>query len=77
VKLPDDAYHHVTHLILNESEAAILTDRTVEDMEKEGFDWEVVASELLRKGATNVVITLGAKGAYFASAQGKVHQRPP
>ena len=68
VKLPEEVYRAITHLIVNESEAAILTGRGVEDVEEEGFDWNIVAKEFLRKGVKNVVVTLGAKGAFFASA---------
>lgn len=71
VKLPDEVYSAVTHLIVNETEAAILTGRAAEDTEVKGFDWSVVTAELLAKGAKNVVVTLGAEGAYFASAEGK------
>ena len=36
VKLPDEAYQAVTHLIINETEAAILTGRELKDVEAEG-----------------------------------------
>lgn len=71
VKLPDGIYSAVTHLIVNETEAAILTGRSVEDVEGQGFDWSVVTEEFLQKGVKNVVVTLGAKGAFFASREGK------
>lgn len=67
VELPEDAYEAITHLIVNESEAAILTGRNVEVVEREGFDWRVVTEEFLKRGVKNVVVTLGAKGAFFAS----------
>lgn len=67
VKLPEEVYGAITHLIVNESEAAILTGRSVEDVEKEGFDWDVVAKDFLGRGVKNIVVTLGAKGAFFAS----------
>jgi ribokinase len=70
VKLPEEAYTAITHLIVNETEAAILSGRRVEEVEKEGFEWEGLASEFLRKGVQNVVVTLGAKGAYYATAAG-------
>ena len=72
VPLPDSAYRAITHLIVNESEAAILTGRAVSDVEAEGFDWAAVCSEFLARGVRNVVVTLGAKGAFFmTSGEGK------
>ena len=68
VKLPEEAYSAITHLVVNESEAAILTGREVEDVGQEGFEWDVVTQEFLGRGVKNVVVTLGAKGAFFASA---------
>jgi ribokinase len=67
VKLPEEAYSAITHLILNESEAAILSGRKVEEVEAEGFEWESLAAEFLKKGVRSVVVTLGAKGAYYAT----------
>ncbi|TAQ86764.1 hypothetical protein B7494_g4926 [Chlorociboria aeruginascens] len=68
VILPDEAYKCITHLILNESEAAILTGKAIEELEQDTFDWRIVTDEFLRKGVENVIVTLGAKGAYFADA---------
>jgi ribokinase len=68
VKLPEEVYGAITHLVVNESEAAILSGRSVEEVEVEGFKWEELAGEFLRKGVRNVVVTLGAKGAYYATA---------
>jgi ribokinase len=67
VPLPISAYSAITHLIVNETEAAILTDRSVAEVEAEGFAWGVVTDELLQRGAKNVVVTLGSKGAFWAS----------
>jgi ribokinase len=67
VKLPEEAYGAITHLILNETEAAILSGRSVDEVEKEGCEWESLAGEFLKKGVRNVVVTLGAKGAYYAT----------
>lgn len=66
VPLPDDVFRNLGHLIINESEAAILTSRKVEEVEDESFNWEVVGDEFLKRGVRNVVITLGAKGAFWA-----------
>lgn len=69
VKLPEEAYEAITHLILNETEAAILSGRSVEEVEADGFEWEGLAIKFLKKGVRNVVITLGAKGAYYATEE--------
>ncbi|KAL2059878.1 hypothetical protein VTL71DRAFT_10033 [Oculimacula yallundae] len=72
VPLPDSIYPSLTHLILNESEAALLTGRSVESVEHSDFDWSIVTSEFIAKGVQNVVVTLGGKGAFWASsASGK------
>lgn len=68
VRLPEEVYNAVTHLIVNESEAAILTGRKVEEVEAEEYEWGTVADEFLKKGVRNVIITLGSKGAYFESS---------
>ncbi|KAI9047336.1 hypothetical protein LZ554_008783 [Drepanopeziza brunnea f. sp. 'monogermtubi'] len=65
VVLPDEAYKGITHLILNETEAAILTGRKLEEVEAKGFSWIEVISEFFSKGVKNVVVTLGSKGAYY------------
>ena len=65
ISLPDEVYGSITHLIVNESEAAILTAMDVHNIEAEG--WRNVADKFFAKGVKNVVITLGAKGAFFAT----------
>lgn len=66
VKLPEEVYPGITHLIVNETEAAILTSRTVEEVSEQNFAWETITSEFLAKGVANIIITLGSKGAVFA-----------
>jgi ribokinase len=75
VKLPEEAFAGLAHLIVNESEAAILTGRKVEDVEAEEFDWNSVTSDFLAKGVKNVVVTLGSKGAFFARNEGDVFSK--
>lgn len=70
VALPAEAYADIAHLVVNESEAAILTGREVGEVEVEGFEWEGPVRELLGRGVRNVVVTLGARGAYWATAGG-------
>ena len=75
--LPREVYEGVTHLILNETEAVILSSSSSsghgpKDAGK--FDrvseWRAVTDHFLEQGVRNVVITLGAKGAYFSDALG-------
>jgi ribokinase len=71
VPLPDAVFRGLDHLIVNETEAAILSGRTEDEVNAEGFDFGVVADEFLGKGVSNVVITLGGKGSYSSSQVGQ------
>lgn len=62
-------YRHVTHLVLNETEAAMLSGHENEEY-KDMAAWQTVANYFLTLGVTNVVLTLGVKGAYYATAAG-------
>ncbi|KAH6665661.1 ribokinase-like protein [Halenospora varia] len=66
VPLPMDVYPAITHLIVNETEAAILTSTPLSLVEDPSFNWDPIAKILLDRGAKNVIITLGSKGAYFS-----------
>jgi len=70
VPLPDSAYPSITHLIVNESEGAILTGRRIDEVEEENFNWNLVSDEFIKKGVSNVIVTLGSKGAFFATKNG-------
>ena len=70
IPLPDHVYGRITHLIVNETEAAMLTGRRVEDVTDAAAGWGTVANEFLEKGVKNVVITLGDQGAYYANKEG-------
>lgn len=67
--LPDELYKLITHLVVNETEAAILSGRGMDEMMTPST-WSEVTDLFLRKGAKNIVITLGDKGAYYSSAVG-------
>jgi ribokinase len=58
-------YRYLTHLIVNETEAAILKGCDVQDVTPETC--RDIAEVFLKKGAKNVVITLGKMGAYYAT----------
>jgi ribokinase len=64
-------YGYLTHLLVNESEAAIMSGRERDEVNKDS--WPIIAQEFLNRGVKNVVITLGAKGAFYANADGSGH----
>lgn len=69
-ELPGEAYTGLAHLILNETEIALLvqaTEAELEDISKV----EKAAADILAKGVQNIVVTLGARGAYYACQNGK------
>ena len=62
-------YRSVTHLILNEQEAAVLS-KSAEHGRTRSASYGKTAEYFLRLGVQNVVITLGAKGAYYSTEGG-------
>lgn len=64
--LPDSMLALADYVVPNESEAAILTGLPVESVEQA----ERAAQELQRRGARNVILTLGARGALVRTADG-------
>ena len=66
LELPETAYPAISHLILNETEAATLSG-------KSGDDWEGVARKFQDLGVKNVIITLGGEGVFYASGDQKGH----
>lgn len=66
-----DKFRYITHLLVNESEAAILWGRELADVKEE--TWPTIAKAFLKDGAKNVVITLGEHGAYFANKNTSGH----
>ncbi len=66
VYLLTTVYKNVTHLVVNEREAAELS--AMNEKELENLDgWKKAAQYFLKAGVKNFVITLGAKGAYYAT----------
>lgn len=65
--LPDELYSLLYLITPNETEASLLTGIPLDDDDA----LPLVAEVLLQKGVKNVIITLGAKGAYFHNAQQK------
>jgi len=64
-------YPLITHLLVNETEAATLTGRDVDEVDKDS--WQEIADYFLEKGVKNVVLTLGANGAFFARTRDSSH----
>ena len=73
ITILSDLCRNITHLVVNETEAAILSGREVKEVSRE--TWGEIAQEFLRDGVENVVITLGAEGAFYANSEtsGLVH----
>jgi ribokinase len=55
IALPEEAYHGLGHLIVNETEAAILSG--IENPQ----NWDKVAAVFIARGVKNVIITLGGE----------------
>ncbi|KAK0727293.1 Ribokinase-like protein [Lasiosphaeria miniovina] len=53
------------------SEAAIMSGRDRDEVNEDS--WSAIAQEFLGRGVKNVVITLGAKGAFYANADDSAH----
>lgn len=66
--LPDELLGLVDILVPNESEAALLVGHAVETPE----DAELAARSLQARGAKNVIVTLGARGALVCTEDGGV-----
>ena len=68
--LPDEAYRGLAHLVVNETEAAILGE--VEERVLDGeAGLEMVAGKFIQKGVQNVIVTLGGRGVYYMSEDGR------
>ncbi|KAK4891262.1 hypothetical protein LTR27_010064 [Elasticomyces elasticus] len=64
-------YRHVTHLVVNETEAAILSGWDLEDVNEHNF--AKIAKGFLDYGVENFVLTLGENGAFYANSEGLKH----
>ncbi|KAK3077476.1 hypothetical protein LTS18_010163, partial [Coniosporium uncinatum] len=63
VPLADSLLSHIDHLIMNESEAAMLSGRS--DELSAADDLDPVAADFISKGVDVVIITLGGDGCYY------------
>lgn len=59
IPLPEEAYQGLGHLIVNETEAAILSG--IENP----TSWDEVAAIFIARGVKNVIITLGGEGVFY------------
>lgn len=69
IELPAEAYTNLRHLILNETEASILSGYSAEQIKDDSF-LPIVAREFHSKGVHNVVITLGSHGVFYSQEAG-------
>lgn len=65
------SYRYITHLIVNESEAAIMSGRDLKEVNQ--GTWPKIAQEFQYRGVKNVVITVGEKDAYYATTTDRDH----
>jgi len=68
-KLQDKTFHLIDYFTPNETEASFYANHKIETQE----DAKEAASQLLKKGIKNIIITLGDKGAYFANSSENFH----
>ncbi|KAI1461366.1 Ribokinase-like protein [Annulohypoxylon moriforme] len=68
-ELPADAYKGLAHLVVNETEAAILGGVSESDLDTTP-GLEAVGRTFLGRGVQNVIITLGGRGVFYMSASG-------
>ncbi|KPM38747.1 hypothetical protein AK830_g7819 [Neonectria ditissima] len=69
-ELPADAYDGLAHLVVNETEAAILAGCAESDLD-DLTGLVRVGAVFIERGVGNVIITLGGRGVYFADKAGK------
>ncbi|KAK4241957.1 putative ribokinase [Achaetomium macrosporum] len=68
--LPAEVYDGLAHLVVNETEAAIFGE-VEEGLLDDERGLEAVAEGFVRKGVRNVIITLGGRGVYYMSKDGR------
>lgn len=69
VELPVEAYTGLAHLVVNETEAVILSGCSADDIEDES-KLPAVAEVFHNRGTKNVIITLGGRGVFFSTSNG-------
>jgi ribokinase len=69
VELPDEAFIGLEHLMMNETEAAVLSRSTEAQMEDDK-NLPTVAERFHGRGVKNVIITLGGRGVFYSTSNG-------
>ncbi|TYP68658.1 ribokinase [Paenibacillus methanolicus] len=67
LRLPGDVFPWIDTIIVNETEAGIVTGLAVTDSGSAA----AAAAELIRRGVRAAIVTLGEKGCYYRAADGK------
>ncbi|KAI4129236.1 MAG: hypothetical protein LQ347_003867 [Umbilicaria vellea] len=67
--LPTSIYKMITHLVVNKSEAAMLSGHKLDELTDEA-GLASVTNKFLQMGVKNVVVTLGKEGAYYSNSPG-------
>jgi ribokinase len=73
--LPDSLYPEVTHLILNETETAILSGRPQNSVSVSS-DLDTIAAEFIEKGVAYFVVTLGKDGVFYQTVTRSRKKQP-
>ncbi|KAI1377788.1 Ribokinase-like protein [Hypoxylon crocopeplum] len=69
-ELPAEAYEGLAHLVVNETEAAILGGVAESDLVTEA-GLESVSRTFLSRGVQNIIVTLGGRGVFYMNADGQ------
>ncbi|KAF2798840.1 Ribokinase-like protein [Melanomma pulvis-pyrius CBS 109.77] len=70
IPLPEEAYSGLGHLIVNETEASILSG--IENP----TSWDMVAAIFVSRGVKNIIITLGGDGVYYQTEKRQSQSLP-
>ncbi|KAG9259282.1 ribokinase [Emericellopsis atlantica] len=70
VELPASAYDGLAHLLVNETEAALLSGVSESELESDA-GLEAAGNLFIQRGVQNVIITLGGRGVYYVTKAGQ------
>ncbi|KAH8173041.1 pfkB family carbohydrate kinase domain-containing protein [Sarocladium implicatum] len=69
-ELPLSAYDGLAHLIVNETEAALLSGAKEEELD-DAAGLQRIGALFIERGVQNVIITLGGRGVYYVNKAGQ------
>ena len=69
--LSTSVYKGITHLVVNETEAAIMSGKPSDTYARGCHDWNTITDYFLDLGVKNVVVTLEDEGAFFLKIKAK------